>query len=630
LVAFLVVLMMTSVMWGQLPALELPGLEKQPEGKHVEIEVAAQYEEVAAGQKFALAVVLEVEEGWHLYANPKRGELGLDTEIIPQESESLRFGKVVYSEGEKYEDKILQSTNYIYEGKVVCYVPVQIAAGEPAEVPVALELKGLLCSDKGTCLPWEDKVTTTVKISNAATESPVMNRPELFAGLDLEAIKWEGAVSTTDSVPVSVSPAQRGDGEYVIPDYQPREFTGEAITAGDWMRPLLLALVAGFLLNVMPCVLPVIPLKVLSLIQQSQRDIEQGDRLKPIKLALVFSLGIILVFVALAVVMSVFKILYGQQFQSDAFKFIMLMIIYVMALSMLGLFEVVLPGKVSNIAVVREGYLGALGMGVLATLLATPCSAPLLSPVLTWSLSKPTVITVAVFIVVGIGMAAPYVVLTAFPKLLHRLPKAGPWMNRLKQGLGFVMLAVCLYLIFLFSVNWHLPLMVFCLMLAFAIWLGMRVVDYSSPPAKKWITRCISILIIVAGSMVLTNWTTGGTESEAEYWLDALLAAHKQGETAMVEFTADWCPNCRAVEIAVLKKQAFKDKLKETGTKLIIADWTYNDPAITEMLERLGSKSIPFAAIFPGKNPLQPIVLRDIYGLNTALDALEAAKKIKD
>jgi thiol:disulfide interchange protein DsbD len=278
----------------------------------------------------------------------------------------------------------------------------------------------------------------------------------------------------------------------------------------------------------------------------------------------------------------------------------------------------------------HEGYLGALGMGVLATLLATPCSAPLLSPVLTWSLSKPTVITVAVFIVVGIGMAAPYVVLTAFPKLLHRLPKAGPWMNRLKQGLGFVMLAVCLYLIFLFSVNWHLPLMVFCLMLAFAIWLGMRVVDYSSPPAKKWITRCISILIIVAGSMVLTNWTTGGTESEAEYWLDALLAAHKQGETAMVEFTADWCPNCRAVEIAVLKKQAFKDKLKETGTKLIIADWTYNDPAITEMLERLGSKSIPFAAIFPGKNPLQPIVLRDIYGLNTALDALEAAKKIKD
>ncbi len=116
-------------------------------------------------------------------------------------------------------------------------------------------------------------------------------------------------------------------------------------------------------------------------------------------------------------------------------------------------------------------------------------------------------------------------------------------------------------------------------------------------------------------------------KQQSQNWLAArLVALHQEGRTVMVEFTADWCPNCKYVEQTVLKRQAFQDKLRQTGTELIIADWTQNDPAITEMLNRLGSKSIPFAAIFPGKNPLQPIVLRDIYGLDAALAALDEAK----
>ncbi|MFC1782967.1 cytochrome c biogenesis protein CcdA, partial [Planctomycetota bacterium] len=129
----------------------------------------------------------------------------------------------------------------------------------------------------------------------------------------------------------------------------------------DWLKPILLALAAGLLLNLMPCVLPVIPLKVLSLIQQSQADISQGDRYKPVKLAAVFSGGIIVVFVGLAVIMSVFKMLYGQQFQSDAFKLVMLVIIFILSLSMFGIFEVVVPGRIANVNIVREGYLGATG-----------------------------------------------------------------------------------------------------------------------------------------------------------------------------------------------------------------------------------------------------------------------------
>ena len=386
-------------------------------------------------------------------------------------------------------------------------------------------------------------------------------------------------------------------------------------------------LVAGFLLNLMPCVLPVIPLKVLSIIQQSQTEAASGDRFKAVKLALVFSAGILLVFVGLAVLMSVFKILYGQQFQSNGFKLVMLVIIYGLSLSMFGMFEIVIPGRISNVAVVKEGYLGALAMGVLATLLATPCSAPLLGPVLAWSLSKDLAVTVAVFLVVGIGMSSPYVLLTAFPKLLHRVPKAGNWMIRLKQGLGFVMLGVSVYLIFLFPGHWHFALIVFCLLLAFGVWLGMVVVNFSSPAGKRRVARILALAVIAVGGWYV--YSTAGAEVEdhgAEVsWQDQKQQALWAGKNVMVEFTADWCPNCKAVELAVLKRQAFVEKLEQTNTVLVIADWTHEDATITAELNRLGSKSIPFAAVFSAKDPEKPILLRDIYSLDSAMKALEKA-----
>jgi len=295
---------------------------------------------------------------------------------------------------------------------------------------------------------------------------------------------------------------------------------------------------------------------------------------------------------------------------------------------MLGLFEIVLPGKVTNVQIVREGYVGALGMGVLATLLATPCSAPLLGPVLTWSLSKPTIVTVVVFIVVGIGMAAPYVILTAFPKLLQKIPKAGTWMIRLKEALGFVMLGVAAYLIFLFPAGWHLPLIIFCLLLTLAIWLSWQVVNYASSSGHKIWARGVALVLIVMGGILLGKTRPEVKEETTQNWLVAELAPlHQEGKNVMVEFTADWCPNCKYVEKTVLKREAFQEKLKETDTQLIIADWTHSDPAITELLNKLGSKSIPFTAVFPGNDYLRPIILRDIYSLDTVLEVLDTLEE---
>ncbi len=620
-----------------LPAfgqIDLPGMSaggndgpNSSQAGHVKVQLVSQYEAVAPAQQFAIAVVLEVDKGWHLYANPKQGEFGLDTEVIPQASSYFRFGKVIYPPGEKYVDKQLNAGNHIYEGKTTIYVPVEVKPFEttvwPESAKVQFQLKGLTCGVGGTCLPWDDEASIQIKLAPEQTNAKP-NRPELFADFDVSKVDWQGGAISPAVGSEETKQGNQAGAEEAMPDYQPREWNKQSSSV--WLI-ILAAIGAGILLNVMPCVLPVIPLKVLSLIQQSQADVESGDRFKAVKLSLVFSAGILIVFIGLAIVMSVFKILYGQQFQSDAFKFVMLMIIFVLGLSMLGLFEIVLPGKVTNVQIVREGYLGALGMGVLATLLATPCSAPLLGPVLAWSLSKPTAITVLVFIVVGIGMSAPYVVLTAFPKLLQKIPKAGNWMIRLKEGLGFVMLGVAAYLIFLFPAKWQLPLIIFCLLMALAAWLGMRVVNYASSTKRKVWARGVALVILALGIGYVHQAVKETKASEyEEYSLAKLIEYNQQGQNVMVEFTADWCPNCKYVELTVLSRDKFKKQLAKTNTILMIADWTHKDPAITELLNELGSKSIPFTAVFPGKDSMHPIVLRDIYTLDTVLDVLDSLK----
>lgn len=612
-----------------------PFSSSQSEGE-VRVQVVSQYDPVGPNQTFLIAVLLDIQPDWHLYPNPVKGEvIGLlPTSIVPTPTSGLSILNIYYPPGVPYEDKILKSVYDVYEGKVAIYIEAKTTDVVGPKLSIPLQLDGSVCGGKsGSCIRWQETDSIQIQVTNNPEEIR-KQQPQLFetldrtqyARIDLDGEKADGVPVSTNSITLQNS----GNEAVVMPDYQAVEYDDRAnLSAGDWVTPILLALVAGVILNLMPCVLPVIPIKVLTLIQQAQSEGGSEDRLKAVKLSLVFSLGIVLVFVVLGAVMSGFGLFYGQQFQSLAFKFVMLMIVFILSLSMMGLFEVSLPSSVSNISLVRKGYLGAFGMGVLATLLATPCSAPLLGPVLTWSLSRPPAVTMMVFLVIGIGMAAPYLLLTAFPGLMSKVPKAGPWMIRLKQGLSIVMLGVSAYLVFLFPAIWHLPLIVFCLILAFAIWLGWQVVGLSSAPARKAWARGIATILIVAGSWWLTTLERGSTDTvdaTTENWLVAKLQPlHESGKTVMVEFTADWCPNCKYVEKTVLDREAFEQKLTETDTELIIADWTDEDLAIKALLAKLGSHSIPFTAVFPGNDPLKPIVLRDIYTLDSILDVLEKA-----
>jgi len=304
-----------------------------------------------------------------------------------------------------------------------------------------------------------------------------------------------------------------------------------------------------------------------------------------------------------------------------------LMIVYVLSLSMFGLFEIVLPSGISNITVVRQGYMGALGLGMLATVLATPCGAPLLGPVLAWSVSKPMATTIAVFLIIGWGMAAPYILLTAFPRLLNRVPQGGNWMIRLKQAIGFCMLGFSAYLVFLFPPGWHKPLLYFCVVLGFCVWLGFSVGNPAAPLKKRYLARGIALILLVAGAITFAATPKTDALALGEPWYQQLEDYKQQNRTVVVKFTANWCKNCAVLDKLIYKTQTFNDKLAETGAALVIADWSFEDPTITRMLRELGGQgqSIPFTAIFPGGDPEPPLVLEGFYSLQDTLESLDKA-----
>ncbi len=578
------------------------------EGKKVDVSLELMNGSLVPGEPSLLAVVLAVNGDGHLYANPNSDGIGLPTVVSLAPVNGLEVGQIQYPEGESYTDAASGSTDMIYEGQIVIIVPVKLSEGFSGDnISFEISLKGLYCTNS-QCLPWSDSVDLLVNTSSVDDALVVDSVSDIFSGLN--------PGSYFDVAGKSVSLSDQA---------QTVENSGVALVLVN----IFFAMLAGLIMNIMPCVLPVIPLKVLSIIKQGQQAKASGDNFKALKLSLAFAAGIIILFAALGLVLSGFNMAYGQQFQSFTFKLTMFLLVFVMALSMFGLFEIILPSSLASLGVVKDGYAGSFMMGIMATLLATPCSAPFLGGILYWALEQSAAMTLVIFISIGFGMSFPYVLLTAFPKFVDRIPAAGNWMVRLKEGLAFVMLAVAAYMVSWFSQDQIPALLFLAVAVAFGLWLSFQVVNFMSPPAKKYSARIIAILLVLVVGFSGFAGSEGGSKVVSDSFSDIIrmrTEALAEGRPVYMEFTAQWCPNCKYVEHTVIKNEAFQNKLTEKNALLLIVDWTDNSDEIKQELNRLGSKSIPFTAVFhPGKED-RPILLRDIYSLQSALDALDSVK----
>ncbi|MDZ4782544.1 MAG: thioredoxin family protein [Planctomycetia bacterium] len=400
----------------------------------------------------------------------------------------------------------------------------------------------------------------------------------------------------------------------------------------------------GLLLNLMPCVLPVIGLKVLAFVEQAGKD-----RGHVFALNAVYSLGIISVFALLAGLASLAGFGWGQQFSYASFNIVMTAVIFVMALSFLGVWEIPIPGFVggstASALARKEGWSGTFIKGVLTTILATPCSGPGLGTALAWTTGKPTLHVFGVFLSMGVGMASPYLLIGAFPSLLRFLPKPGAWMDTFKHMMGFVLVGTVAYMLTLLSP----PLVIPTVTLLFGLWAAcwwIGRVPYTATLGEKLKTwaqaAAFSAAIFIVAFVGWAKWTPeivsfvgikelmqereeedfrlkiaqGGGALEIRLVEDAsaaipwnpytektLAELTSQGRPVMIDFTADWCQTCKAMEKFVLNTTAVREKLKELGVVPLQADMSDFPPEPSEWLNKYaGTEQIPVVAIYaPGQ-----------------------------
>jgi len=395
---------------------------------------------------------------------------------------------------------------------------------------------------------------------------------------------------------------------------------------------LAFAFLGGFILNFMPCVLPVISLKLFAFMQQSGQS-----RGRIMTLNLWYTAGVICVFLLLATAASAVhiglsseKFKWGEQFTKPGFVVAISSLVFVFALSFLGVWEIPLPGfvgtgKAADLAA-QEGPSGAFAKGVISTVLATPCSGPFLGPVFAFALAQPVSVIYLFFAIIGLGMASPYLVIGAFPHLIRLLPKPGAWMDTFKQVMGFFMLAAVAFLFT--NLTDHYPAATFTLFVGlwfWCWWIGHTpFTATSAAKARAWIGG--GVIAAAVGWVAFVGLAPGKALLPWQPFTKATLAKlQSEGKTVMVDFTANWCPTCKYNLYTAINRQAVLDKVNANGVVPLLADWTKENEEIKQTLDTLNSETIPVFAVYPAGKPEKPIVLRDLISLQQVLDALNEA-----
>lgn len=383
---------------------------------------------------------------------------------------------------------------------------------------------------------------------------------------------------------------------------------------------LIFAFLGGLILNVMPCVLPVIAIKVLSFVQQAGES-----RGRILALNLTYACGVVAVFLALAALAVFLGKGWGELFQNSQFNLVMAAFVFAMGLSLLGVFEIPVPGMVGSAAggVHREGLIGAFATGIFATLLATPCSGPFMGTTLAWSLQQPALVVFLVWGVMGLGMASPYLVIGAFPQFVNWLPRPGMWMVRFKEFAGFVLMGAVIWLISTLQQGLLVPALVILVGVALGLWMIGNLYDTTSPIKHKWLVRASAV--VLSAAVIGFGWNMQYRSTAVtweEFSTQRIEELRKEGRPILIDFTADWCQICKANEALALDRPTTAEYFRKHGIVAIKADYTHESPEIARWLERSRQAGVPLTLIFPKGQPNRAIPLRGAYTQGQLLDVL--------
>jgi thiol:disulfide interchange protein DsbD len=563
------------------------------------------------GDKGMAAVVLDVKEGFHAQSRTPTQDYLIKFDVKPEENPAVTFGEVVYPPGKEETYPELGKLS-VYTGRVVLYLPFEVKPdAKPGELKITGRLTYQICDDKSCYPPERPKFTIETKVVGAG---------EAVAPTDRELFK---------DAPAGDAPPKRTTATLF----------GRDLTQDAYVLAFFGAFVVGIIFNVMPCVLPVVPLKALGFYEVSQHN-----RAKSLLLGAVFSLGLIASFAVLGLFVVGLKgtqhqLNWGELFTKTWFRASIVSILVVMAVGTFGVFSVNLPTSIYRFTPRHDTYAGNFLFGVFTAALSTPCTFGMFVGLLTWALAQPSrVIGGALVTTVGVGMAFPYFLLSAFPEMARRFPRTGPWAELVKQMMGFLLLGTAVYFARPFiekvvhsadnrnlapDVFWWT---LFGVVAAAGVFLIVRTAQYARGMRPRLVAAVVALLLVVPAFVVVHNLTY-----HPHQWVDysdaALARAKSTGRPVLVEFTADWCGNCQALEAFVLNSRPAVEALKKHEVVMIKADVTNgNEPAIPLLSALNPAGAIPLTAIYSPHRD-EPILLTGIYSTEDLQRAVETASR---
>jgi thiol:disulfide interchange protein len=614
--------------------------------------------QVKPGGEFTLALRLSPYEGLHIYGVEQTDNLSvISSALTLDEIPGIEWGEPKWPAGTLHETQIGDA--YWLVGQPVVLIPGKVAV-DAAPGPLTLTAKVLFssCSEEFCLAPSEVPVEWKFEVVPAdyAGEIAAKTNDELLAPVTIDQSRYQVPepesevgggldLSGGEEDGAETSAGASGGGVDL------GNLNIEKSTSFPLWKIILLALLGGLVLNIMPCVLPVVSIKVIDLVSAMEK---KGS--ETVKHGLLFALGIIATFLAGAVVIAVIQALgtklnWGFQFQNPTFVLVMAIIIFVFALSLADMFKIKAPSAAlesGGTLAKDEGAAGSFFKGVLATVLGTPCVGPFLGPALAVAFTMTWVHTILIFLFVGVGMALPYFLMLPFlgkmskrdrGRLSRKLQEGKSWMDHFKHAMSFLLFATVIYLLYIMqgvlggvAIIWVLLTL---LGVAVAAWLWGTLIHLKQNP---YLWAAVSAILVLA----LTGWfcvprvyaqTGGGSKALSaethagweQFELAKLKEYTSEGRTVLVDFTADWCPNCKTNEAVALNIDSTMKLKDELGITFMVADFTQRDAEIGDTLRALGFTSVPLTAIFPGSDPNKPILLDGLFSPSRLQDALRDA-----
>lgn len=597
-------------------------------------------------QPAILVVTATVESGYKTYSITQPPGGPVQTKINFDASVQYTIGEFQAIEKPKIHPEPVFGNLLVEEhtGSVSWYAPLSL---EPGVVSDSLGIKGRVfaqaCNKTG-CLPPKNH-PFVARLGTSPVQLPKVK--------PLDPAKL--ALATSNPTPQNEVPAVNSTPEVVTESndtpagivahsappmggeprasYDIGQLTPQSKDSSPSSLPLMIgaAVLAGFILNFMPCVLPVIGLKLLSFLEQGGKNPR-----RVLMLNVWYSLGILSVFWALAGITIVLRLWFGQsfgwgqQYSYDGFNIALISIVFVMALSFLGVWDIPIPGfagsRNAQEMASREGALGAFIKGTITTLLATPCSGPFLGTAVGFALGSAPEITFTIFTFMGLGMAAPYLFIGFQPNLIRFLPKPGAWMDTFKQLMGFVLIGTVLWLLSPVDAHLLMPTLMLLAGLSAACWWIGRTPGYSERREKLKAWGQSAFFAAVVGWLAFAMPQVTDPLSWRRFTMAQFIGDVNANKTVLVEFTAEWCATCKILKAANLDQS--KTKAVVTNNNVVVYEVDIDRISAEErefFTKMQPSGGVPLVAVFPAGKKYTPFSFGNGYTQSQILEALKEA-----